>query len=976
MLNRNSRLICCIAAGVFSSGVAFAQSVTTGALTGVVLDRSGSPVVGANVKISSGQIVRSTVTNADGRYQISLLNAGNWVVAVSKAGFTVQSQTVTVNVNSTLTANFTKMSKEVSATVEIVSTASSIDSASTTTGSNFTMETLSAIPKGRDMNDMAFMTPGVTTSGFGAANGNANLGLGISIGGASGAENSFSVDGLKTNDMRYGGQSVNMVTEFVEQIDVQTGGYKPEYSSMGGVFNVLTKSGSNDFAGTTWVTYSPSALSPNPKSTLWTKELPHVTNYDLGAWVGGALVKDKFFYSVGVNYNLDKSGTYTNFSDLPVGGTKTPNLQFMGKLQFYANLDNQLTLSYFGNQQTATQDPGNCPTNLYDGRGDANAAGDTVHNTSNFNIIWDSVISSNINLSVKAGQANATNKQTPEDTRATIRDQTYYAAGGPGENAGLDPRTYWASGSGMPNTSNETNKTTQFAMDLNWIVGGNHALKFGYSWLKSNYADKTDRTGGQTWMLRMRNDGAGGQGLRAIQNFYHNDSEANAYFQAVYAQDTWEAGKGLNLFYGFRMEDQKQVGATGATFMHFKFTDYIQPRLGFTWDIKGDGYSKLSGSFAQYFMQIPQRMAIRTYGKEQYFLNYFGAGATDADGNPIPSGSTASYNRATSTVSVTGTRYSQVDYSTGWSQDPIVDGTKLPKRIEFLLGYDQQINASTTLGIHGHYRKLTNPIEDSEITTADGTPRDPADNVGGQAVIWNPRPGPITWTSPFSGQKVTVSDTLYPEAYNDYKAVDLTYTYKTQNSFLFVGYTWSREYGNYEGLISATNGQPDGGITASYDYWPYVGTGYLPTDHTHMIKAYGSQKFKLGKGDLSLGFNFLAQSGRPYSLQDDGSTSNPVLPDPGSYMNADFQDLKLGNKGRTSWLTRLDFTVSYRMILQGKTTLEPSLQLYNVMNHRPETSVVEQGTDRYGTPMPAGKWSSATSWQDGRAVRFGLALRF
>lgn len=971
-MHRNLSRLGLTALTLVAGQILVAQTVTTGAINGRVTDKTGNPVAAATVRLTSGQVSRTVVTAADGHFQAGLLNAGAWSVQVTKAGFSPSRQTVSVSINTATTANI-KMDKEGSAVVEVVASSATIDSTSTTTGSNFSLDTLAAVPTGREVASLAFMTPGVTTSGFGANNGNGGLGLEISIGGASGAENSFSVDGLKTNDMRYGGQSLAMSQDFVDQVDIQTGGYKPEFSAMGGVFNVLTKSGSNDFAGSTWASHSPAALSPGNKGTKWFKELPIASVTDVGAWIGGAIVKDKFFYSIGVQYTLSDSESYNNFSNLRVGGTKTPNLQFFGKFQYYLNTDNQLTLSYFGNNQTATLDHGNAPTNLYDGRGNADTSGDTKRNTNNFSLIWDSTLTPNITLSVKAGQANLLNEVTPNDPRSLIRDQTYYAVGGPGYG---EPETselvYWASGGGG-NKSKETNKTTQFSGDLTWILGGSHSLKAGYSYLKSNYSDKTDRNGGQTWMLRNRSNG-----LRAIQNFYHNDSEADATFQAVYLQDTWQVTKDLNLFYGFRAEDQKQIGANGKTFMHFKFADYIQPRIGFTWDVSGDGRSKVSGNFAQYYMQIPQRMAIRTYGKEEYFLRYYGGGGTN--------GSTATYDRATATVTVTGDPYDEIDYSTGWSQDPMADGLKLPKRTEILLGYDHQVTATSTVGIHLKYRKLTDPIEDSVITSFEGVPVDPSDNVG-QAIIWNPR-GSVSWTN-LNGEKVTSNNTLFPEAYNEYKSVDLTYTYRTSDTYLFIGYTWSRDYGNYEGLISATNGQPDGGITASFDYWPYVGTGYLPTDHTHQFKAYGSKNFKVGKGILSAGFNFLAQSGRPYSLQDNGTSTpewqvpDPDNPgeyinygDPGGYQNATFQGLKLGNKGRTPWTTRLDLTFKYELPIGGRKKIAPFFEINNALNHRPETAVLEQATDRYGSPAPEGRYASATDYQVRRNFRFGVKFSF
>ena len=955
--------------------VLVAQSTTTGAVNGVVTDKAGAPVAGALVTIASGQITRTAVTGADGRYNAGLLNPGPVMITVAKSGFLTSKQKVNINIDSAVTANF-KVAKEGSAVVEVVATASNIDTSSTTTGSNFTMQDLADLPKGRDIGDVAFMTPGVTTSGFNASDG---LGLNISISGASGAENSFKIDGLTTNDMRYGGQGVTMTQEFVDQIEVQTGGFKPEFSSMGGVFNVTTKSGGNNFAGSAWVDVAPSALTPAAKQTMFFKEAAPVSTYELGALASGAIIKDKFFYAVGLNWLQVNTPSSANLSGNSIGSISSPDYQFFSKFNYFINTDNQLTLAYFGHNRDAKQSAGGTLGSTADGRGNQNTAGDTIATSSNINLTYDATLTPTLFMSIKVGQSNLKNQTKGVDQSPEIIDYTYYkvadgsatflggpGAGAPGTQSGS---TRWVSG-GYGDEDYETNKATQYSLDFTYILG-DHSLKAGYSDMTSQYIENEHRSGPDNAVWYVKESGGNAQLSKRV---YTNFSEANAEFQALYLQDTWQVNKGLNVFYGARAEHQVQKGTDGKAFMDFGFGKYIQPRLGFTWDTNGDATSKLSGSIAKYYEQIPQRMAIRTYGNEfyqQYY--YYGSGYTGAAIPWNPSYATAPW------VPVAGLSTGHVvNYSTGWSHDPLADGLKLPQRVEVQLGYDKQVSATTTLGVHGRYRKLTNPMEDSEIVVNDGsgTPIDPADNVGGQAIIWNPG-NSVTWTSPFSGKKVSATNTGYPVAYNEYKAVDFSYTYKTARNMLFIGYTWSRFYGNYEGLISPSNGQADGNITASYDYQPYVGTGLMPTDHEHSVKAYGFQKFPIGEDSLQVGFNFLAMSGSPISKQDNGDSTYGVgLGDPGGYGNATFVGGLAGNYGRTPTVYKLDLNANYQHAFSKTTKMAPFVELYNVLNARPALSVVEQTMDATATPYPTGKWGSATSFQTQRTLRFGVRVNF
>jgi hypothetical protein len=744
------------------------------------------------------------------------------------------------------------------------------------------------------------------------------------------------------------------------------------------VFNVLTKSGSNEFAGSSWITLTPNSLKPGQKMNQFYSEAKATSVYDIGTWIGGAVIKDKLFYSIGLNYQKTDAPEYPNLSGQTVGKISTPNMQFFGKFNYYLNTDNQLTLSYFGNNQTASQASALAtPGTVLDGRGNANYGGDTKNNTSNWNIIYDSTLTPTMTLSVKLGQSKIDNTITPLDNTPLIIDYNYYRAGGSGFGT-ADVGTRWSTGGSGNGPDSETNKTDQVSVDLSWILGS-HALKAGISQLKSNYTELSQYSGGKTVYLNT----AGGL-PNVSERIYLNNSSADATFQAIYLQDTWQINKDVNIFYGARAEHQTQTNNAGVKFLDFSFGKYIQPRFGFTWDVKGDSLSKISGSYAWYFEQIPQRMAIRTYGNEYYHQFRWGGTTAGTKATYTPNGfGLPGYTFSNNLGQVFPAGHplagqpftgSDTDYSTGWSGDPMAENLKLPKREEIQLGFDQQVSATTTLGIHGHYRKMTDPLEDSVITDALGNPIDPADGVG-QAIIWNPNTS-VTWRSPFSHQLVSSNNTLFPKAYNEYKAVDVSYTRKTENNLISLSYTWSRNYGNYEGLISPSNGQADANITASFDYYPYVGTGLVPLDRTHAFKAFGYQRVKVGANALTFGFNFVMQSGTPYSLQDNGLTSTPVLPDAGGYGNSVFQNMLMGNKGRTPTVSQLDLNVHYEINLTPKLRLEPLFEVFNVMNYRPATRVVQQATDATGALYAPGKWSSPNLYQDGRSIRFGAKLRF
>jgi len=1045
------------AAIVAGSGiVAHAQTATTGAVSGAVTDGKGAPVAGATVRLTSAQTTRQAVTGADGAFRLGLLNPGAWTIEVTKSGLQKFTQNLTVLVNQTQPVTI-KMASEAATVVEVLGTTATVDTTTTQTGLVTSMDNLSAIPKGRDMSTVAMLAPGVVTGGFGND---------PSIGGGSAAENSYVVDGLSTTNTARGFQGATLVTDFIDQVEVQTGGFKPEFSALGGVINAITKSGTNNFKGSAWATWDAIGIQAVPKKNDYFKQAPPNSRYDLGAEVSGPIIKDKLFFFVGVDGSKTESSeknNLPNINGLRNGDQTIDSLQVIGKINWYLTQDQQITFS--ANVNDSKDDfPKIFPGTL----GSAQLGRNRKDTVQNFVLNYDWNISPSLFLSAKLGSTQYKTTINPTDT-TDIRVTDYqWETNGPG-NPTADPTNpliglaYARGGAGYYVKEDKT-QTTQARVDLSWFVG-NHNMKFGVSQLTSKYTEIAATSGGE----RVSINAAGTSSNQIIRQFLHTNATVKEIMTSIYAQDTWDVGAGVKLMYGFRFEMQDQRDLNDKSFMKFdKFSDYVQPRLGFTWDVNQDGKTKVSGNYAKYFEQIPQRMAIRVYANETYLrYNYRFSNST--------------YNNATGAYTYGATPNTITDYGTPFSYDPIAEGTKLPQRDEYILGVDHTFASGWTAGIHAKYRELKNPMEDMVFTDSYGNPYDEGPAISttatgaprygaGAAVIGNPgnfqqwRPNPKSMTLVLLGRGATgtnflgnpatqnnyglnildyynpatglftVQNTGYEKAGNKYQSVDFTLDKKTDRDTFSFSYTWSRLEGNYEGVVSGSNGQADGNITASFDYFPYVGWGLLPNDRTHVVKLFASHRFDFFGGDLNVGVNWTYQSGTPNSTWDDGSTThgkapgydtahlgyldydnnntlsgNPIVVksdaaynnpanwvagagygvgtqwigpmdqtykflDIGFYGDAVANKGAQGDAGRTPAINNVDLHLDWAYKFGKRYKLIPSVDVFNLFNTRYAISQLQQATDQSG--IGDVRFGAANDWQLGRRYRFGVKFQF
>src|SRR6478735_2622671 len=287
------------ALSLLAPSAALAQSGTTGAIKGGVVDaKTGEKLAGVTVIVTSPAIsqTQTAITDENGTYQVGQLPPGDYLVTFYYADITVERSGIHVGIEKT-TPVFQKLNTQAAGgeTIKIQDTAPTIDPTSTTQGITIDKNYMKNIP-----------VPGRTfESALGAAAGSQGDGVGISFSGSSSLENQYYVDGVNTTGLTLGTVGSPIINDFIEEIEVITGGYNAEFGrATGGIVNVVTKSGSNEFKGSVFGYYQPGQLTAAAETTPQNATSIDVTgdvayNADFGFELGGPIIKDKLWFFVG-----------------------------------------------------------------------------------------------------------------------------------------------------------------------------------------------------------------------------------------------------------------------------------------------------------------------------------------------------------------------------------------------------------------------------------------------------------------------------------------------------------------------------------------------------------------------------------------------------------------------------------------------------------------------------------------------------
>jgi hypothetical protein len=245
---------------VFVARAAWADGTQTGLITGRVVDASGAGVAAVQVTAVGPQIRRTEEADDQGRFRFPALGVGTYDLHAELLGLTADQRGVGVSIGRTTIVRLQLVGPAPAASppaagaagggeplaaqesIQVVAEASVIDRFDTRIGANVSFDFIDGLPLPRFYQNVALLLPGVS----GGADGNPN------VNGALRSDNMFLIDGVDTTDPATGLFGLNLAYQAIQEVSVTTAAAPAEYGrTSGGVINVVTRSGTNEYQGVT-----------------------------------------------------------------------------------------------------------------------------------------------------------------------------------------------------------------------------------------------------------------------------------------------------------------------------------------------------------------------------------------------------------------------------------------------------------------------------------------------------------------------------------------------------------------------------------------------------------------------------------------------------------------------------------------------------------------------------------------------------
>jgi hypothetical protein len=435
----------------------------------------------------------------------------------------------------------------------------------------------------------------------------------------------------------------------------------------------------------------------------------------------------------------------------------------------------------------------------------------------------------------------------------------------------------------------------------------------------------------------------------------------------------------------FNPEDPASIahGFTGDTpLFEFGFGDKIAPRLGFAYDLKGDGKTKIYGSWGLFYDIFKLALPRGSFGGDKWIDLYYTLDTPNPadlsgcqlapDGN---SGVNCPGRQIQAPVDFRFPSFDYLDYDADGK--PILD----PYRVqEWSGGIEHALGSNVSLGVRYVHKQIDKAIEDIGFVNADGNEAYLIGNPGFHA-------NEVAWVLS-DGTQVPA-----PKAVRDYDSVEAIFNRRLSNRWaLRMSYLWSRLNGNYSGLTQADEpGRSDPNVGRLFD-WPGImfdqtgnaTFGPLPTDRPHQFKTQAIYQFGF---NLTAGVNAYVASGVPVSREASFVVGH----------NYPVQYLGRGSDGRTPTMTQFDLNLIQDIKIGGDKKLQLMVNVLNLFDSQTATSrfptetesgaTVDITEDQFfrgfnGTELvnAAGRkdprFLQDSQFQDPRQIRLGVRFQF
>lgn len=988
------RSVICVALGACLaslSPLALAQSAM-----GAVAGRADA---GAQVTVTNTAtgLTRTVTADADGSYRLSQLPVGTYSVQVSRDGQAVGSPlSANVSLGSTTTVNLGGIGNLDTVTVVGSRVINRVDVRSTESATNINREEVTRIPVDQNLTSVALLAPGVVNSG-------ATFG-GLTFGGSSIAENAVYINGLNVTDpyLRQGFSSVPF--NFFDQFQIKTGGYSAEFGrTTGGVINAVTRSGGNEFHAGVELTYEPSVWRSQKDDhfhTDGTLDARDRTSRDdsslfkTNLWASGPLIKDRlFFFAMYEMRDADSRDIDTEKAFY----TDNNNDFWGGKLDWQISDNHLLELLAFSDKS----DP---VTTTYKYTWDTDTLGRQIGDTiagsggNNWSVTYTGQFTDNFVAKVMYGvnERSAASSSPRWDgicSRVSVADsytEEFGDPGGPDLVEGCHPTN------GSISRRDDRREATR--LDFEWTLG-EHLLRFGLD-REITESDSSTRNPGDGRAYEVQGGWEPGDdlngtvippGVTAIVDArrYITGTPVETETQAFYIEDNWNVTPNLLLNLGVRFDKFHNKLASGATFAEADFSDMISPRLGFSWDMKGDGTTKLFGNAGRYYLPLTNKLT-----------DYFGGGTTDEHTYYVFNGWSEQVDPITGNpylAPILGAQIGPVN-TDGNAPPPTDVRTAVARDLEqvfqdeYILGFQQAINQTWSYGVNATYRKVTNAVEDTRINHSNcpGNWNFPIINPGETNTLWcESTQSWVDIDTSVDGYQASGSSmvTGYKKPRRTYKAVEFQLDRAWDDKWAFnASYIWSKSEGNIEGPVNSDTGYADTNLVQFYDH-PAVNERYgvLFNDFRHQIKLRGS--YKLNEM-WSFGATVSTRSGGPITAFGTRWPNDNRGFGPGEFsgggsgwlcvancnsVNRQLVYTERGAYGRMPWVTDVGANVTWTLPVEG-VDLKARLSVYNLFNSQTVVNVHSRYEISPGNPQPY--FGQGTVWQSPRYIQLVVSYNY